>query len=217
MFNSTVFNGQIFNVGAEDSASPVFAAVLRFNKVTIFAACTIHAAVMNMACAFVNAKGISNNVVTVASPMAMTGDLANVHALTGLYHVILDVPQYFSTPRLVNHVVVMGVDIAGRIVKGEARDDDINEEILLPYAESMIISTDDAQTVAENLLAKGRLDVERGSMQTLPNIGIEIWDPVKITDEGAIQAGAKYRVSGWESTFSPRTGKYFQKVRFTSL
>ncbi len=135
----------------------------------------------------------------------------------GTVHQIYAKPEYFAMPTKINRVYVIGIDTSDRMVYGEAKDGTINGEELRTNPDSMITSTADANTVAANILAKERLNVLRGQFPAIPNCGLEVYDPVSLTDSSANQTAASYRVAGWNYEFDSHKGTNLQTIKLTSL
>ncbi len=150
-----------------------------------------------------NVFGI-NSIVTL--PTATTTSAALVFdAVRVLYHQIKQKPNYNSEPMEPNYVYVIGIDDDGNKVFGTASDAaDIalvdRKYWFLP--DTMITSTDDAESIADIALAGLRLSENRGDMSVHRcNIGAEQFDMVSITDTTGNQSAVKYRISGWTLTY----------------
>lgn len=126
--------------------------------------------------------------------------LQGLHA-HNLNHPIIR-PEYFDEPKLVNRVYVVGVDADGNTVYGEDKDSSINGEVLQIYPDSMITTTDDANTIAAYILDKARINAPRGQITIPPAIQMELWDVIKIDDSICNQSSALYRVAGWQFNYS---------------
>ncbi len=126
--------------------------------------------------------------------------------------------KILSLPRITNRVYVVGVDADGNNVFAEATNSEI-PEILRVHSDSMITTEANAESVAANILAKGRLTADRGSILISPNCGKEVWDVIQINDSGCNQTNANYRVTGWVFTYNTlqETGVYQMNLRLTSV
>jgi hypothetical protein len=141
-------------------------------------------------------------------------------------HIIFATSGYGVLPRLINRVMVIGVDADSNLVYGEAKDVTINGEMLDPITEAAITNTTDANTVAANVLAKERLNTNLGQILINPNCGVEQWDPIAIRDKWANQGsgiiGANYRVAGWSLSYQAyvagvQNSKYEMLIDLTAI
>jgi hypothetical protein len=131
-----------------------------------------------------------------------------------VWHVILDGQYNIESPE-VNRAYIIGRDINGTPVYGEAHDSDesgLVGERLDFQPDPAIPTTAQAADVASAVLAKRRLTGKRGVILIPPNCGQELWDVVQITDAGANQQAVKFRVVGIRFEYNPRQARYEHKL-----
>ena len=127
---------------------------------------------------------------------------------------------YTGTSRRINRVYVVGMDSDGNYVYAEAKnqtDIDLYGEFLRFYVDTTCTTAADAQIVADNILAKVRLETIRGGALIPPNLGQQLWDVIDVTDTVCKQVNAKYRVSGWRLTYNNEAGRFNQALSFTEV
>ncbi len=163
---------------------------------------------------------------TLAGKMSMTAPAASLmriisfpcdFLITGIYHVINEA-KYLSEPILVSRVYVIGMDSDGNMVYGEDSTTQ-NIELIKPYADQMIQTSDAAEDVATNILVKDALECNRGEIVIPPNVGMELWDVISAEDMD--KAAQTYRVSGWtfdyNNSVNGEPSKYEHRARLTSV
>lgn len=135
-----------------------------------------------------------------------------------LNHNIYEKPEYYpDTPELINHVYVVGQDKETKnFVFGE-HSNTADAERLSIITTTMVTTEDDANTVAENMIDKQRIQVDLGNMTTPTNCGIELYDVVQITDTVANQSANKYRVKGYTFVYDPDNSTFIDKVELTGV
>jgi hypothetical protein len=136
--------------------------------------------------------------VTVAAPCALASSQAYTVSTTVLFHVILEA-EYLQEAPDVNRAYVIGQDAAGSLVSGSAitqGDVDLCGERMEAQHDPAIATAAAAASVAGAVLAKSRLDGKRGKITIPPHCGLELWDVVRIDDEGCNLSG-DYRVTGY--------------------
>ena len=69
-----------------------------------------------------------------------------------------------------------------------------------------------AEDVADAILAKQRITADRGYITIPPNCGQELWDVIEVTDTPTAQSSRKYRITGIQLVYDPRTGKYYHRL-----
>jgi hypothetical protein len=129
-------------------------------------------------------------------------------------HAILDGQYATETPET-NRAYVIGRDIYGNPVYGEAQDATelaLVGERLDFQPDPAIPTTAQAADVAAAVLAKMRLTTKRGVILIPYNCGQELWDVVQITDAGANQAFVKFRVVGLRFEYHPKQARYHHKL-----
>ncbi len=165
-----------------------------------------------------NVTGIVRIVLTCG---AIVGT-PNVLQLTKVLSHQISQGQYIAQPIKTNRVYVVGSDVYGNLVFGDAiNSNDITEygEVLKVVTETAIPTTANADTVAANILASARLGVNRGEMVILPNCGMEVGDVIQVTDAVANQSAQKYRVMGFDFVYDPTqpTTKFTHNIKLTSV
>lgn len=155
-------------------------------------------------------------VVGIISPTGISQKVEfGTHQLTKyVWHIILDGQYAVDTPTL-NRVFIIGRDDNGNPVYGLASDSDeialVGER--LDFRQDLSVpSSTLAQGVASAVLSKMRLNGNRGIILIPPNCGQELWDVVQITDKGANQQAAKYRVIGIRLEYDQRQARYQQQL-----
>jgi hypothetical protein len=131
-----------------------------------------------------------------------------------VWHLILD-GQYNTESPKINRAYVIGRDIYGNPVWGEAHDTDesgLLGERLDFQPDPAIPTTAQAADVAAAVLSKMRLTKARGVILIPPNCGQELFDVVQITDAGANQSAVKFRVVGLRFEYSPRQARYEHRL-----
>jgi hypothetical protein len=131
-----------------------------------------------------------------------------------VWHVILD-GNYITESTETNRQFVIGRDVYGNPVYGEAHDSDesgLVGERLDFQQELAIPTTAQAADVASAILAKMRLNKARGVILIPPNCGQELWDVVQLSDAGANQSAVKFRVVGIRFEYHPRQARYEHKL-----
>ncbi len=216
MFNSNQFNTTQFNQKQTIIISPI--AVVTFNGIDAtfqFVIATINVTLATMSVDGINAASLGDRILT--APLAiMSIEQRGNDVIQILAHQIYK-GKYLALPRIVNRVCVLGMDINGNMVFGDAKDAVINEEILRLISESMISSSTEATTVATNILSKERLKADRGNILVIPNCGMESWDAISLTDSVCNQSSASYRVGGWQFTYDSAKAKYEHVISLTSV
>lgn len=136
-------------------------------------------------------------------------------------HVLKQTPSYYNEPIKPNHVYVVGSNVwTGNQIYASAKDTDhIDEygEMIYPYITDFVDNQADAESVSASMLRKFRLISNAGSIVIAPNIGMELWDVVQITDASADQSSAKFRVSGYSLTYDRYKGVFEHKIDFTEV
>ncbi len=114
-----------------------------------------------------------------------------------------------------NRVVVIGRDVDDSPVFGHdenTTDIGLNGERLKPPVyEPAAITTAIADAIAASILDKSRFELNKGYMITPPNVGIELFDVITVTDKYGDQSSAKYRVLGIATHYS--SGKFYQILK----
>lgn len=124
------------------------------------------------------------------------------------YPTIYSPLEYGESPRQINRVVIVGMDDDSNHVMGQAKDTTINGEMLDPYYESMVTTSANAETVADNMLAKQRLMINRGQIVITSHPGLEQWDVINCIDADCNQA-ARFRIAGMQFYYQSSTlGQY---------
>ena len=138
----------------------------------------------------------------------------NPTILKYVWHVVLD-GQYLTETPEINRSFVIGRDVYGNPVWGEAQDSteialvgerlDFQQELALP-------TTAQATSTAEAILSKMRLTTKRGVILIPPNCGQELFDTVELSDAGANQSAVKFRVVGIRFEYSPKQARYEHRL-----
>lgn len=133
------------------------------------------------------------------------------------FHPILTAEYTIEAPDL-NHAFVVGQDIANNLVSGSAvtsADVALVGERLEVTHDPAVTTGVDAALVAASLLAKARLDGQKGRITITPHCGLELWDVLNISDAGANQ-GTTYRAIGYTLDYDTRLGKYQHTVTLSA-
>ena len=131
-----------------------------------------------------------------------------------VFHLILDGQYNIESPET-NRAYVIGRDIYGNPVWGEAHDTDESAlvgERLDFQPDPAIPTTARAADVASAVLSKMRLGKKRGVILIPYNCGQELWDVVQITDAGANQSAVKFRVVGLRFEYHPKQARYQHRL-----
>jgi hypothetical protein len=131
-----------------------------------------------------------------------------------VFHLILDGQYNIESPET-NRAYVIGRDIYGNPVYGEAHDSDESSLVgeRLDFQQELAIpTTAQAADVAAAVLSKMRLSKKRGVILIPYNCGQELWDVVQITDAGANQSAVKFRVVGLRFEYHPKQARYQHKL-----
>jgi hypothetical protein len=131
-----------------------------------------------------------------------------------VFHLILDGRYNIESPET-NRAYVIGRDVYGNPVYGEAHDSDESGLVgeRLDFQQELSIPTEaQAADVASAVLAKMRLSKKRGVILIPYNCGQELWDVVQIIDAGANQSAVKFRVVGLRFEYHPKQARYEHKL-----
>jgi hypothetical protein len=131
-----------------------------------------------------------------------------------VWHVILDGQYNIESPET-NRAFVIGRDVYGNPVYGEAQDADESAlvgERLDFQPDPAIPTTAQAGDVASAVLSKMRLRGKGGVILIPPNCGQELFDVVQISDAGANQAAVSFRVVGIRFEYSPKQARYQHRL-----
>ncbi len=212
MFNSVLFNEELFAPGV-GSPVPVGVILIKGCIPTLRIECKVYSPTTT----------ISIEGYAPASPVEITLSVANItiagRTPSHIYaaaHAIVS-PLYRDLQVKPNKVYIVGIDRDGNMVYGSASDTTINGEILHLQLFDIVTSFDDAGTIAENVLANTRLQVDRGNILIPPNCGMELWDVIEIDDDVCNQDHTTYRVNKWRTRYSPNNGTFVQIVGLTSV
>jgi hypothetical protein len=127
---------------------------------------------------------------------------------------------YTETPMRINRVYVVGTDMDGNFVYGEAQNQteiDLYGEQLRFHIDTSITTTEWAIMIAESMLKQVRLERPRGSLLIPPNVGMELWDVIDVTDTVCSKTNAKYRVKGWGLEYDNSQSKLEHTVSLTEV
>ncbi len=204
--------------GAQNFTVPVCALGVRCARPLLTNDINFDVPLCEATCATLQVYIPMNFTVPICALTCTPLQVSHTHALN---HPIIK-PEYFDAPKLVNRVYAVGIDADGNMVYGEAKDTTINGEELQIYPDSMISTQADAGTIAANILAKDRLNAERGQILIPPAIHQELWDVIKINDTVCNQSNTTYRVSGWTLTYqsfipNQQEAKYEQLMKLTAV
>ena len=158
----------------------------------------------------------SVGIIGIISPqgIAVIISYGTPTVLKYVWHVILD-GQYLTETPETNRTFVIGRDVYGNPVWGEAQDSTeigLVGERLDFQPDPAIPTTAQAADVAAAVLAKMRLSKKRGVILIPYNCGQELWDVVQITDAGANQQAVKFRVVGLRFEYNPKQARYAHKL-----
>jgi hypothetical protein len=131
-----------------------------------------------------------------------------------VWHVILDGQYHIESPEI-NRAYVIGRDVNGNPVWGEAQDSTelgLVGERLDFQPDPAIPTQAQAGDVAAAMLSKMRLGKKRGVILIPYNCGQELWDVVQISDAGANQQAVSFRVVGIRFEYHPKQARYEHKL-----
>ena len=134
-------------------------------------------------------------------------------------HILLDAGYTTETPQA-NRAYVIGRDADGNPVYGTDLDQDEIDLVgeRLDFDQHLSIPTDDlADDVAAAILDKLRLNGSRGFIVLPPNCGVELWDPIRLTDTPCAQDAATYRILAIRLVYNPRAGQFHHKLSLGGL
>ena len=131
-----------------------------------------------------------------------------------VWHVVLD-GNYATSSVRTNRAYVIGRDSNGNPVYGTAVDStelglvgerlDFQQELAVP-------TSSQAESVANAILSKMRLNKARGVILIPPNCGQELWDVVQLSDKQANQTAVSFRVVGLRFQYHPTQANYYHKL-----
>ena len=134
-------------------------------------------------------------------------------------HILLDARYSMETPQA-NRACVIGRDSDGNPVYGTDLDQDeidlVGEK--LDFDQHLSIPTEaNADSVAAAILDKLRLSGSRGFIVIPANCGVELWDPIRLTDTPCAQAAATYRILAIRLVYNARAGQFHHKLSLGGL
>jgi len=134
------------------------------------------------------------------------------------FHPILEA-EYFEDSQEVNRSFVVGADLSGSTVSGNAATSSesalVGERLDVRH-DTAVTSAAAAGYAASAILSKSRLDGRRAKITIPPHCGLELWDVVSIVDIPANQA-TSYRVNGYTLDIDFKQGHSTQTLLLGSL
>jgi len=201
-----------------DVSPPAAASSSQAYASVVSCGCTLSApAAVSASQAYVVVAGPVTDV-DVSVPCALSASQAYTVSTTVLFHVILE-GAYFQESPEVNLAYVIGESVTGSEVFNSAIDQaevDLVGERMEVQHDPAIPSSTVAGYVAAAVLARSRLDKQRGSVSIPPHCGVELWDVVNVTDAAANQS-ADYRVSGYTFEYDVKQGVYRHELDLCGL
>jgi hypothetical protein len=221
MFNSVIFNEEVFAPGASQAASPAWAKA-HAHTPHLFCWCSIIledkilVGTAAIASAFVpkSIGGSDVNATTAAATASCWVPYINIGG-----HAIVKA-QYFDTPVQLNRMYLIGIDDKGNPLYAEAKNNtaiSLYGEKLRIVPEPMVSTRAVGLDVSTNMLNGIRLRDHRGSIHIQPNCGIEMWDVVEIDDETCNQSHTKYRVGGYRLRYEAKSATFLHEVNLVGV
>jgi len=128
-------------------------------------------------------------------------------------HIVLEA-AYLLASQEINRAFVIGQDISGNEVSGMSAAGEesalVGERLDVRHVPAAT-SAAQAGYVAQNVLARARLDSAGGRITIPPHCGLELWDVLNFSDLPANQA-ASFRVAGYTLEYDARKGVYRQTI-----
>jgi hypothetical protein len=134
------------------------------------------------------------------------------------FHSILEA-EYFEESPQVNRAFIVGVDLTGGNVTGNAitsAEASLVGERLDVRHDTNVTSAAAAAYAASAVLDKARLDGRKAKITVPLHCGLELWDVVSIVDVPANQA-TFYRVSGYTLEIDTRQNRYAQYLELAAV
>jgi hypothetical protein len=216
MFNTKKFNEAQFNTTSVSEDVPLCAIYIFCFVPSVPVPCVIQVEV----CSIILTTYAPTLNVTLTAPLCTITLSTYAPVLhMGTKHAARDA-VYTESPREINRIYVVGRDRDGNFVYGEAKNQtniDLYGEMLRIHVDTTITTTEYAVDIAAAMLEKVRLESPRGTILIPPNIGMEMWDVIAVTDTVCHKTVAKYRVSGYQLEYENLAGKFEHTVSLAEV